>query len=124
MTKHKNTCFYCNTTLHIDLEAYKVISIGGKLGGASQNLENLKEKIVETFRAELCSCPRCHRKERLISEEIIWLSIEEVFTAIQEGRIISDNPEIEMIFKLFEFLAKGKFKLECAVPPSKGDKSA
>ena len=31
-TKKVNTCFYCNTTMNIELDAFMVMSIGGRSG--------------------------------------------------------------------------------------------
>ncbi len=107
MNKTKN-CFYCNTKLELELSAFKVISMGGKKGSMVKDFTNLKEKLVETLPTDLSFCPLCSKKERIEAEEILWLSLEEIFTALKEGKVISDNPEIELIFKFLQFLSTQK----------------
>lgn len=97
-----NTCFYCNTTMNIELDAFMVMSIGGRSGFKIQSMSNLDEKFIETIEAKLCSCPLCGKQERVVSEDIVWLSMREVLEAVRQGKILSNNPEIELIFKILE----------------------
>lgn len=102
--KHGSSCFYCNHTMNTDLDAFVVVSVGGRSGGRVQDMNSMDEKFIETLEAKLCSCPQCGKRERIVSEDVVWLSMREMLTAVRQGRILSNNPEIELIFKILERL--------------------
>lgn len=106
------TCFYCNTRLQTDLDAYVILSIGGHSATDVANLSDRNEKFVEANRAKLCSCPLCKRREKIISEDVLWLSLNEVIDAIKDGKIISNNPEIELLFKMIEITLMNKMEIK------------
>ena len=59
-------------------------------------MSNLDEKFIETIEAAFTSLMW---EERVVSEDIVWLSMREVLEAVRQGKILSNNPEIELILK-------------------------
>mgnify|MGYP001224348712 CR=1 FL=1 len=99
------TCFYCNTEMTVDLDGFMVESIGGysaekqEAPGEEKDLSD-KGELIEMVSAKLCSCPLCHRKERVIGEDPYWITLNKVKDLVVNEKIISTNPEIELLFKV------------------------
>jgi hypothetical protein len=92
--------------MSIDLDAYMIISVGGRAGTELRDMENLDDKYIETVKAQLCTCAKCGKNERIVSEDVTWLSMNEVFDAIRQGRVLSDNPETLLILKVLEWVLR------------------
>ena len=88
------------------LDAYLVKGLGGKKGEENKCEDDECNPPVETVEARICQCALCGKKERIVSEDVTWLSMDEAFQAVKEGKILSDNPEVELLFKMIETLLK------------------
>jgi hypothetical protein len=99
-TLEKLYCFKCNTEMRIDLDAFIVVGIGGKKDEENLKPNDLNSKNIESKRVRLTSCPFCKKQEKVIDEDVQWLSMAEILKLIPEGRLISNNPEIELLFKI------------------------
>ncbi len=91
-------CQNCDIAMNVLKHGYKIVSIKQLIKFECTSDDN-DEKIIECQGVELCECPECDFSG-LVDLGENWLSKSELKTAIKEKRIFSDNPEINVIFRL------------------------
>lgn len=96
--KREVYCATCDVKMDVLKEGFKLISIKDLIQFECTADEN-DEKIIEGVAVQLCTCPECDF-HGLVDMGEVWLSKKDLRDAIAEKKIFSDNPEINVIFRL------------------------
>ena len=96
MNKRDNYCSECDVKLDVIKEGYKIVSIKNLIKFEEADLQ---EKVIECVGIQLCICPVCG-KQANIDEGEFWLSKLEVKEALKANKIFSENPELQVLFRL------------------------
>jgi hypothetical protein len=88
----------CDIKMDVLKEGYKIVSIKDLIGFECTNDEN-PDKLIECVMVALCTCPKCDY-HGLVDMGEAWLSKKEIKEAISKRIIFSDNPEINVLFRL------------------------
>ncbi|HOJ50189.1 MAG TPA: hypothetical protein PKW55_05200 [Spirochaetota bacterium] len=91
-------CYYCNGELEIIKEGYTITDF-------CTTTSNKKcYESVETVKTYLCRCNLCKKDEIIKEEEPTFISLDDVYKAIKEDKIFSNNPEISVLVKIIQRL--------------------
>lgn len=91
-------CQHCDLKMEVLKSGYKIMSIKNLIKFECTKDDN-KDELIECVAVDLSKCPECG-DFGLIDKGEKWLSKFELNNAIKEKKIFSDNPEINVIFRL------------------------